>query len=188
MNKQITRGCIYLYDFGQTEGSNQEGFRPVLVIENNGVIKNATEILVVPITSVIKNPYWYPHIYLGRKFGLDAPSMALFEQITRVNKEKLKCYIGTVNDHSLLKLIDRTIMKVFGVHIPESEHTNDIRCLCKKHCDDYRLTGSYILRRFDPYQNVKDKCDKCNDFGYDYLLIDKKDAYRKRSENYGKTK
>lgn len=49
----------------------------------------------------------------------------------------------------------------------------DIRCFCKKHADEYRNSGIYILRRPDYIQTVMDKCDKCDRLGFDYILEDK---------------
>ena len=186
MNRQIKKGCIYLYDFGHTEGHNQNGFRPVLVRGNNNIIKYSADVLVVPITSVIKKPDWYAHVYIERKYGLNEPSMALFEQITSVSKKNLKRHIGTINDAQLLELIDQTTMKVLGLYTQHKRMNNkphnDVRCFCKKHCEEYRLTSDFVLRRFNPYQVVKEKCDKCNNLGYDYLLIDKKEVFRNRGE------
>lgn len=112
------------------------------------------------------------------------PSMVLVEQITTVNCFELKNYIGTINDWRILRMLDEALLKIFGLHKKTQEQTADVRCLCKKHCDEYRMTDKYILKRLNPEQVVKDKCDKCGNLGYDYMLIDKKIAFRRRSK-YG---
>ena len=101
-------------------------------------------------------------------------------------RKNLKRHIGTINDAQLLELIDQTTMKVLGLYTQHKRMNNkphnDVRCFCKKHCEEYRLTSDFVLRRFNPYQVVKEKCDKCNNLGYDYLLIDKKEVFRNRGE------
>lgn len=57
----------------------------------------------------------------------------------------------------------------------------DIRCFCKKHADEYRNSGIYILRRPDYIQTVMDKCDKCDRLGFDYILVDKPSPKQKGS-------
>ena len=37
----------------------------------------------------------------------------------------------------------------------------------------YKTSGSYIVRRVDPFVRVKEKCDKCEGYGYDYLVIER---------------
>ena len=80
--KSVKRGRIFLYDFGEPSGFKQGGYRPVLVIQNDNITKTSPEVLVAPLTSKIKHPNWFPHIYLGKRFGLEYPSMVLCEQIT----------------------------------------------------------------------------------------------------------
>ena len=41
--------------------------------------------------------------------------------------------------------------------------------------------SDYIIRRFQPTQNIRDKCDKCDNFGYDYTFFEKKRAQKEGS-------
>ena len=40
-----------------------------------------------------------------------------------------------------------------------------------------------VVRRLDPLSSMKDKCDKCQNTGYDYIVYDKRTALRKREKN-----
>lgn len=183
--KSVKRGRIFLYDFGEPSGSKQGGYRPVLVIQNDNITKTSPEVLVAPLTSKIKHPNWFPHIYLGKRFGLEYPSMVLCEQITPAEKDKLKYYIGTVDDPEILSRLNRTVREVMGIKYIEPRIKNELRCLCQSHKEEYFSTNDYIVRRFNPFQVIKEKCDKCNRLGYDYLIIDKKSALRRGGKKNG---
>lgn len=183
--RKIKRGQIYLYDFKSQDGSKQSGFRPIIILQNDAITAHSSEVLVAPLTGKIKNPYWYPHVYLGKNYGLDVPSMVLCEQITPIEKSKLKYYIGEVNEPKIISVLNNTVKRVLGIQEADPKITNDIRCLCGKHREEYFLTGNYILRRFNPYQVVKERCDKCDSLGYDYLLLDKRLALRRGGRKNG---
>ena len=159
--KMICRGDLFYYDFGDNSGSVQSGERPVLVVQADDYNQNAPTIIVAAVTSVIKKRYLPSHIILGEEFGLKKPSMVLLEQIRTVNKEDLREYIGTVDDDKLFRQINATL-KVFS--------------LCKW------VKPDYIVRRLDPFAKRKDRCDKCDGDGWDYVVTDR---YSSKKEKRG---
>ena len=76
-NKGIRRGEIFWYDFGEQDGSVQKGYRPVIVLQDNIINSYSDTVIVAPLTGVIKKPYWFSHLLIGKKFGLSLPSMIL---------------------------------------------------------------------------------------------------------------
>ena len=36
---------------------------------------------------------------------------------------------------------------------------------------------NYVVKRLDPFAKVKDRCIKCNEPGYDYLLYDRRQSH-----------
>ena len=38
---------------------------------------------------------------------------------------------------------------------------------------DYKSTGSLIIKRLDPFSSKKDRCVKCDGLGYDYIVMTK---------------
>ena len=52
--KDIKRGDLFYYDFGDTEGSIQSGVRPVLVVQADCYNLNAPTVIVACLTAVIK--------------------------------------------------------------------------------------------------------------------------------------
>lgn len=159
--KMICRGDLFYYDFGDNSGSVQSGERPVLVIQADDYNQNAPTIIVAAVTSVIKKRYLPSHIILGEKFGLKKPSMVLLEQIRTVNREDLREYIGTVDDDKLFRQINATLKKTFGLWVYKPD---------------------YIVRRLDPFAKRKDRCDKCDGDGWDYVVTDR---YSSKKEKRG---
>ena len=159
--KMICRGDLFYYDFGDNSGSVQSGERPVLVVQADDYNQNAPTIIVAAVTSVIKKRYLPSHIILGEEFGLKKPSMVLLEQIRTVNKEDLREYIGTVDDDKLFRQINATLKKTFGLWVYKSD---------------------YIVRRLDPFAKRKDRCDKCDGDGWDYVVTDR---YSSKKEKRG---
>ena len=128
--KMISRGDLFYYDFGDRVGSVQSGERPVLVVQADDYNKNAPTVIVAAVTSVIKKRYLPSHIILGDKFGLKKPSMVLLEQVQTVNKDELSDYIGTIEDEHLLRQINATLKKTFGLWVYKPEKEENVRCLC----------------------------------------------------------
>ena len=159
--KMICRGDLFYYDFGDNSGSVQSGERPVLVVQADDYNQNAPTIIVAAVTSVIKKRYLPSHIILGEEFGLKKPSMVLLEQIRTVNREDLREYIGTVDDDKLFKQINATLKKTFGLWVYKPD---------------------YIVRRLDPFAKRKDRCDKCDGDGWDYVVTDR---YSSKKEKRG---
>lgn len=172
--EKVKRGEIYLHDFGSNAGSIQNGVRPVLVVQCDEGNHASTTTIVAALTSVIKKRYLPSHIILGDKFGLKEPSMVMLEQLKTVNQSDLTEYIGFVDSEYLLRKIGLGLKKALGLWVDKTpKHKGDIRCLCSKCLGDYKSNPDYIVRRLDPFVKIKQKCDKCQDYGYDYIIFDK---------------
>ncbi len=174
INGKVQRGEIYLYDFGNNGGSIQNGVRPALVVQcNEGNVASSTTIIAA-MTSIIKKQYLPSHIILGDQFGLKEPSMVMLEQLKTVNQSDFIEYIGKIDDEHYMKKINIGIKKAMGLWVDKPLHKPaSVRCLCPKCLQDYKTSGSYIVRRVDPFVRVKEKCDKCEGYGYDYLVIER---------------
>lgn len=171
----IKRGDLYLYDFGQNEGSIQCGFRPVIVLQSDRFEQSPT-VIVAAITTAVKKQYLPSHILIGKEYGLDQDSMIMVEQIRTINRGELKKKIGFVGDEELWKSINNAIKKTFGLWLYTHERIGNIRCLCASCVNDYKTNPGFIVKRLDPFSKKTDKCEKCDKLGYDYLVYDKKVA------------
>lgn len=174
INSKVRRGEIYLYDFGNNGGSIQNGVRPALVVQcDEGNAASGTTIIAA-LTSIIKKRYLPSHIILGEQFGLKEPSMVMLEQLKTVNQSDLVEYIGKIDDEHYMKKINIGIKKALGLWVDKPHHKpTDIRCLCGNCLAGYKNSPNYIVRRLDPFAKTKDKCDKCQNYGYDYIVIER---------------
>ena len=171
--QKVKRFEIYRCDFGNPSGSVQNGIRPALIIQDDRFNKNSPTTIVAAITSVIKKERLPSHIYLGQSFGLWKPSMVMLEQVQTVNQNELGEYIGKVTDPNLMKILGNGIKKTLGLWDYAPRDKSAIRCLCPQCAQMYRNTGSFIIRRLDPFQKSRDICDRCKRLGWDYVVIDK---------------
>ena len=123
--RNIKRGDIFFYDFGDSKGSIQSGKRPVLVVQADNFNQNAPTIIVAAITTVIKKQYMPSHIILPDDTGLKQASMVMLEQIRAVNKEDLTQYVGSLLDEKTWKYINNGLKKVFGLWLYKPERSAD---------------------------------------------------------------
>lgn len=172
--RKVKRGEIYYYDFGNNEGSIQNGVRPVLVVQCEEGNQASTTTVVAAITSVIKKRYLPSHIILGDKFGLNKPSMVMLEQLKTINQAELQRYVGVVDDPELVRLINNGLKKALGLWVYKPRQEADVRCLCGRCLNDYKASPDFIVRRLNPFDRQKQRCDKCSDFGYEYILTERK--------------
>lgn len=124
--EKVKRGEIYLHDFGNNEGSIQNGVRPVLVVQCDEGNQASTTTVVAALTSVIKKRYLPSHIILGDKFGLKEPSMVMLEQLKTVNQSELVEYIGFVDNEYLLRKVNHGLKKALGLWVDKPQKHSGI--------------------------------------------------------------
>ena len=101
-------------------------------------------------------------------------TMVMLEQLKTVNQSDLIEYIGKIDDEHYMKKINIGIKKAMGLWVDKPyRKPTDIRCLCVKCLEDYKNNPNFIVKRLDPFARVKEKCDKCQNLGYDYLVIER---------------
>lgn len=92
----MSRGDVYWASLQPTEGSEQTGRRPVIVVSRDAINKSSPVIIVVPVTRRIHKRYIYPsqvEIAAGVG-GLAADSVALCEQVRAIAKTRLGQPLG----------------------------------------------------------------------------------------------
>ena len=73
-----------------------------------------------------------------------------------------------------MKKINIGVKKALGLWVDKPyRKPADMRCLCVKCLESYKNSPNYIVKRLDPFAKAKDKCDKCQSYGYDYLVIER---------------
>lgn len=91
MKRTYQRGEMYYADLGHGVGSEQEGRRPVVIIQNNVGNKHSPTVIVAAITTKTAGKRKLPtHYEIGAEHGLKAPSLVLLEQIRTIDKHRLE--------------------------------------------------------------------------------------------------
>ena len=107
--KKVIRGSIFYAILNPVVGSEQGGYRPVLVLQNDKGNKYSHTTIIAPITK---------RIYKGKlikPFDKVRPnSIVLLEQIRTIDKSRLKGFVGVV-DESEMKRINKAVCKSLGI-------------------------------------------------------------------------
>lgn len=110
---------IWMADLGERSGSLQSGRRPVLIVSNDKNNKYSSVLNVIPMTTKMnkRNLPCHVEIYDYEKFGLNAPSTIMVEQLTVVDKKDLMFRVGKINDDRILMEICDAMAVQFPVLI-----------------------------------------------------------------------
>ena len=111
--KVIRRGSIYYADLDPVRGSEQGGYRPVLILQNNIGNDYSPTIIVAAITSRVKSKL-PTHVKLKDMKGLEKDSVVLLEQIRTIDKSRLDEKIGFLNRYQMRK-VDEALRVSVGV-------------------------------------------------------------------------
>lgn len=102
----MTRGDVYMLDFGVPFGSEPGMRRPVVIIQSDKEnLNNLNTRLVVPLTSNTINADLRGNVFLSKKeSGLSKDSVALIHQIIVVDKCRLEEKITKLPKNLLSKI------------------------------------------------------------------------------------
>lgn len=110
----IKRGEIYFADLGVSEGSEQSGKRPVIILQNDIGNKHAPTTIIAPITSRTTKAKLPTQVWLSVTDGFRVDSMVMCEQIRTIAKSRLVKKIGQVQEDEM-RLIDEAVKISLGV-------------------------------------------------------------------------
>lgn len=95
MSRAYLRGDLYYADLGKGVGSEQEGYRPVVIIQNDTGNHYSPTVIIAAITSKVNvKPKLPTHYFVNAEGGLELPSVILLEQLRTIDKRRLAKYIG----------------------------------------------------------------------------------------------
>lgn len=106
MSDKYNKYDVIFGDFPDVDGSKQSGYRPAIVMQNNIGNKFSPTLIVLPLTKKIKNVEQPTHTVIQKDIdnGLSYDSMLLAEQITTIDKTKVK-KVGKISNRELQKSI-----------------------------------------------------------------------------------
>jgi mRNA interferase MazF len=97
----MRQGEIWYADLNPIKGSEQAGYRPVVVISGNLLNKYLKVVITVPLTSKIKQYQGNPVLEPNAENGLRQKSEMMIFQIRSISKERLIEKIGMVKKTEL---------------------------------------------------------------------------------------
>lgn len=104
---EIKRGDIFYADLGKTKGSEQNGIRPVLIVQNDLGNKFSPTVIAVAITTKKKNKL-PTHIPIKKneclECNLPKDSIILVEQIRTLDKTRLMYKVGKLDKLTMQKV------------------------------------------------------------------------------------
>ncbi len=115
----LRRGEVYDVNLDPTEGSEQAGTRPVVIVSRDAINVAAPVVLGVPCTTYRQQRRLYPsHVLLrAPDGGLAVDSIALCEQVRALAKARVVRLRGSLSAHSMQR-IDRALMIALDLRDP----------------------------------------------------------------------
>ncbi|MBM4067263.1 MAG: type II toxin-antitoxin system PemK/MazF family toxin [Planctomycetes bacterium] len=108
-------GDIYLVEIPGSNGREQQGVRPAIIVQTTVNIDKVPTVLVVPFTTKIKAAS-FPFTFIiepDASNNLTSTSVALVFQLRAIDKKRLKTKLGCLSSHDaeILKQILRDIIE-----------------------------------------------------------------------------
>jgi mRNA interferase MazF len=110
----VKQGEVYDASFGSTEGSEQRGTRPVVIVSRNAINEASPVVVIVPCTRY-RGQRVYPSqaVLRAPEGGLEWDSVAMAEQVRAIDKGRLGQLRGALSpeaedglDRALLIALD----------------------------------------------------------------------------------
>lgn len=106
----MRRGDVYDARLNPTEGSEQAGIRPVVIVSRNAINQNSPVLVIIPVTNTIHVKRDYPNNVLITKGngGLTVDSVALGGQVRAIATSRLLRQRGSLSSQ-IMEKIDRAL-------------------------------------------------------------------------------
>lgn len=169
MEPTYLRGDIFFADLGEGIGSEQKGYRPVIIIQNDMGNQHSATVVVAAISSKLGAKARLPvHCYLTAAYGLQRPSVVLLEQIRTIDKQRLDTYIGRLPAHQMRR-VDRALE--ISVGLRSVDNKRNTVSLCNTCANSYLNVGVFSLRRIKSKKVIWSVCSHCNQrYGLNYEI------------------
>jgi mRNA interferase MazF len=107
----VRRGEVYDARLDPTEGSEQAGSRPVVIVSRDAINEASPVVLAVPCTRLRRGRRVYPSQVVLRapEGGLEADSLALCEQVRALAKSRLGRRRGGLSQ-AAMSAVDRALL------------------------------------------------------------------------------
>lgn len=117
IKSDIKKGDIYYASLNPIVGCEQNGTRPVVIVQNDLANKCSPVVLIAPITSKVNSkPKLKTHVYLEKDKKITHDSIVLMEHIRVLDKSRLGSFLCSLNKEKLQE-IDKALICSFQIDI-----------------------------------------------------------------------
>ena len=111
----IKRGDVFYVNLDPTKGSEQDGARPVLVIQNDVGNEYAPTVIIAPLTTRAFSKRYPTNVNIPKgTAGLKEDSTVLLSQIRTIDKSRLERKMGRLSSN-LTHQVDEAIKVSLGL-------------------------------------------------------------------------
>jgi mRNA interferase MazF len=102
----MNRGEVYQAELSSTQGPEQSGARPVIIVSRDALNAVSTAVIVVPVTGRENRKHIYPSQFeiKANDGGLSKDSVALCEQTRAISKTRPKRRLGQLSNRTIALL------------------------------------------------------------------------------------
>ena len=115
---EVKRGEIYFANLGDSTcniNSEQEGYRPVLIVQNDIGNKYSPTVIAVCLTTKTFKAKLPTHVLLkGSEYGLTNDSLILCEQIKTIDKTRLRHKLTVIKPYDQAR-VDKALKLSIGL-------------------------------------------------------------------------
>lgn len=114
MTDGLIRGAVVWVDLNPTQGREQQGTRPALVVSSEGYLASVPDlVIVVPLTSTDRG--WPHHVLIrGAESALPKTSFAMTEQARTISRGRLARLLGVADAASMAE-VDQWLRDFLGL-------------------------------------------------------------------------
>lgn len=112
----VSKWEVYFINLNPTEGSEQKGIRPVLVISNDAVNKNLPVFTCIPFSSIKAGAKIYPtEVEISQaESGLPKDSVLMLQQIRTISINRVTgTAVSKISDEETKKRINSALIQYF---------------------------------------------------------------------------
>ena len=114
--RQLKRGTVYYAKLGKNIGSEQNGYRPVLVVQNHTANFSSPNVTIIPLTDALDN-YGKPKRVLGTHVEIEHPalkmkSLAKTEYIINISKSRLIDEVCNIGKDKMIEVDEKIILSL----------------------------------------------------------------------------
>jgi len=111
----VKRGEIWFANLNPTRGTEQSGFRPVVIFQADIINKFSSTVLAIPLTTNLERTSLPTCVLVSKGEGnLSNDSVVLYHQVRVLDKKRLQKRIGSLNSQTL-SVIENRMLTTMGI-------------------------------------------------------------------------